>query len=115
MNNITQECLDIVKDLVGHEYLYFDTALEVRTSPHTFPFQAWGVCVSPENEIYVMDGNQDWHKVEPNVGNAYLVLGSLYQRLQLLKRKYTPTHPQPPAMAGQALKGSVNARELFYK
>jgi hypothetical protein len=95
MKNITQECLDIIRDLVGHEYLYFDTALEVRTSPHSFPFQAWGVCVSPEDEIYVMDGNQEWHKVEPNVGNAYLVLGSLYQRLQLLKRKNHQAHPQP--------------------
>jgi hypothetical protein len=88
MKNITQDCVDIVKDLAGHEYLYFDTALEVRTSPHTFPFQAWGVCASPQDELYVMDGNQEWHKIEPNVGNAYLVLGSLYQRLQLLRRKY---------------------------
>lgn len=88
MKSIVQECVDIIKDLARHEYLYFDSALEVRTSPHSFPFLAWGVCVSPHDEIYVMDSNQEWHKVEPNKGNAHLVVGSLYQRLQLMRRKY---------------------------
>ncbi len=112
MKSITQDCVDIVKDLAGHEYLYFDTALEVRTSPHAFPFMAWGVCVSPQDDIYVMDGNQEWHKIEPEIGNAYMVLGSLYQRLRLLKRNY----PQPSrnsgsgsAVSGQTLNGRSSA------
>lgn len=88
MNNIVQECVDIVKDLAGHEYLYFDTALEIKTSPHSFPFQAWGVCASPKNDLYVMDNDQEWHKIEPGIGNAPMVVGSLYQRLQLMRRKY---------------------------
>lgn len=88
MNNILMDCVELVKDLAGHEYLYFDTALEVKTSPHSYPFQAWGVCVSPRNELYVMDSSQEWHRIEPFVGNAPLVVTSLYQRLQLMRRQY---------------------------
>ena len=87
-NNILQECIDIVKDLVGNEFLYFDSAIEIKLSPHSYPFYAWGVCVSPTNALYVMDGNEEWHEVDPAVGNAPLVIGSLYQRLQLMRRKY---------------------------
>jgi hypothetical protein len=83
-----QECIDIIKDLAGHEYLYFDSAIEVKISPHSFPFHAWGVCVSPDDALYVMDSNQEWHGVDSEVGNAPLIIGSLYQRLQLMRRKY---------------------------
>jgi hypothetical protein len=88
MKTIFQECVEIVKDLVGHEYLYFDTAVEVKTSPHTFPFNAWAVCVSPSNGLYVMDADQQWHQVELDDSNAALVIGSLYQRLKLMRIRY---------------------------
>ena len=87
-NNILQECIEIVKDLVGNEYLYFDAPIEIKTSPHTFPFCAWGVCVSPSDNLYLMDDNEEWHEVEPGVGNAPMVIGTLYQRLQLMRRRY---------------------------
>ncbi|HVG42849.1 MAG TPA: hypothetical protein VM888_14650 [Chitinophagaceae bacterium] len=83
-----QDCKDIVKDLAGNEYLYFDTAIEVKTTPHTYPFSAWGVCVSPDNRLYVMDNNEEWHEVKADSGNATLVIGSLYQRLQLMRVRY---------------------------
>jgi hypothetical protein len=83
-----QECIDIVKDLAGNEYLYFDTAIQVKTTPHTFPFSAWGVCVSPDNRLFVMDNNEDWHEVKADSSNASLVIGSLYQRLQLMRVQY---------------------------
>lgn len=88
MNNLLQDCVEIVKDLVGNDYLYFDTSIEVKTSPHTYPFSAWGVCVSPKDELYVMDSDQEWHKIEPYVGNAPLIVASIYQRLQLMRRQY---------------------------
>lgn len=87
-NNIVQDCIDIIKDLAGNEYLYFDSAVEIKITPHSNPFYAWGVCVSPAGSLYVMDSDQEWHEVEPNVGNAPLIIGSLYQRLQLMRRKY---------------------------
>lgn len=88
MNNILQDCIEIVKDLAGNEYVYFDTAIEVKTTPHTHPFSAWGVCVSPKDELYVMDSDEEWHRVEPYVGAAPLIVASLYQRLQLMRRQY---------------------------
>ena len=85
---IFQECIDIVRNLVGNEYLYFDSAVEVKVSPHSFPFAAWAVCVSPKNELYVMDNNEQWHQVELNDEQASLVIGSLYQRLRLMRIQY---------------------------
>ena len=85
---IYTECVDIVKDLVGHDYLYFDSAVEVKVSPHTYPFAAWAVCVSPKDELYVMDSDEQWHPVELSDFNAALVIGSLYQRLKLMRINY---------------------------
>jgi len=87
-NTIFQECVDIVKELVGHEFLYFDTAIEVKISPHSFPFSAWGACVSPKDELFVMDGEEQWHQVELEDENAGLVIGTLYQRLKLMRVNY---------------------------
>jgi hypothetical protein len=86
--DILQECIDIIKDLAGNEYLYFDTAIEIKTSPHSFPLRAWGVCISPAGRLYVMDSDQEWHEADPAIGNTPLVVGSLYQRLQLMRRTY---------------------------
>jgi hypothetical protein len=88
MNTIFQECIDIVKDLVGNEYLYFENAIEIKVSPHSHPFAAWAVCVSPKDDLYVMDSDEQWHQVELRDGNAALVIGSLYQRLRLMRTHY---------------------------
>ena len=88
IKTIFQECIDIVRNLVGNEYLYFDSAVEVKVSPHSFPFAAWAVCVSPKNELYVMDSNEQWHQVELNDEQASLIIGSLYQRLRLMRIQY---------------------------
>jgi len=84
---IFSECVEIVKELLGHEFLYFDTAIEVKVTPHSFPFNAWAVCVSPNNELFVMDSDEEWHQVELTDDNA-LVIGSLYQRLKLMRISY---------------------------
>jgi hypothetical protein len=83
-----QECKDMVKDLVGHEYLYFNSAVEVKITPHSFPFNAWAVCVSPNDDLYVMDSDEQWHQLELTDQNATLVIGSLYQRLKLMRINY---------------------------
>jgi hypothetical protein len=85
---IFNECVDIVKDLVGTNYLYFESAVEVKVAPHSFPFAAWAVCVSPKNELFVMDSREQWHQVELTDDKASLVIGSLYQRLRLMRIQY---------------------------
>lgn len=86
--SIFYECVDIIKELVEHEYLYFDTAIEVKITPYSFPFNAWAACVSPKDELFVMDNNEQWHQVELTDDNASLVIGSLYQRLKLMRINY---------------------------
>lgn len=88
MKTIFHESIDIIKELVGHEYLYFDSAIEVKITPHSFPFNAWAACVSPKDELYVMDSDEQWHQVELTDDNAALVIGSLYQRLKLMRINY---------------------------
>lgn len=88
MKTIYQDCADIVRDLAGNDYLYFDAAVEIKLTPHSFPFRAWGVCVSPKDVIYLMDSDQEWHELTVNDQNAHLVIGSLYQRLQMMRTKY---------------------------
>ena len=85
---IYKECAAIIKELVGHEYLYFDTAVEIKTTPHSHPFAAWAVSVSPKDDIYVMDSDEQWHQLELEDDNAALVIGSLYQRLRMMSVQY---------------------------
>jgi hypothetical protein len=86
--NIFQECVDTVKELVGHEFLYFDTAIEVKITPHSFPFNTWAACVSPKDDLFVMDSDEQWHQVELTDENTALIIGSLYQRLKLMRTRY---------------------------
>jgi len=86
--SILKECVEIIKDLVGHDYLYFNNAVEVKITPHSYPFSAWAVSVSPADELYVMDSDEQWHKTELSDNNAALVIGSLYQRLKLMRVSY---------------------------
>jgi len=88
MNTIYKECASIIKELVGYKYLYFDTEVEVKTTPHTPPFKAWAVSVSPDAVMYAMDGDEEWHKVEEDKKTDALLIGSLYQRLRLMRIQY---------------------------
>jgi hypothetical protein len=83
-----EECVEIVKSLTGNDYLYFDEAVEVKVSPHSFPFSAWAVVVSPQDQLFVMDSDEQWHEVELSDVNGGLVIGSLYQRLKLMRNQY---------------------------
>jgi hypothetical protein len=85
---ILEECIAIVKDLVGNDYLYFNEAVEVKVTPHSHPFSAWAVSVSPADSLYVMDSDEQWHEVALQDMNAALVIGSLYQRLKMMRINY---------------------------
>jgi hypothetical protein len=89
-NTILNECKEIIRDLVGHGYLYFDHAVEMKLSPHTHSFLVWAVSVSPQpmDELYVMDGNEVWHKVSTEDRHAAMLIGSLYQRLKVMRINY---------------------------
>lgn len=73
---------NLINQLAGNEYLMFDTALSIKATPHAPHFDCWGCTVSPAGELYVMDRQQSWYKVEPGKGNADLVVSSLFQRLK---------------------------------
>lgn len=77
--------IDLIKGLVGTDYLYFDDAVIVKKTPHTVPVNVYAVCVSPNKELFVMDAGEQWHQVEENETN---IIGSLFQRVKLLSIQY---------------------------
>lgn len=79
--------MELVKEWAGNEYLYFDSALQVKHSPHHAPFAIWGLSVSPADTLYVMDSEQQWYPVEA-MGGDDLVIASIYQRLMWMGSKY---------------------------
>ncbi len=88
MKNILDECINIIKSLVGNEYLYFDQAVIIKLTPHTPAYYAWAVSVSPANELYIMNNNEEWNQLTIEQHNAQQIIGSLYQRLKSMRIDY---------------------------
>lgn len=82
---LLNECIEMVKEQCGNEYLYFTHPVEVKLTPHSVPFFAWAVCVSPADELYLMDAGEQWNRLQTSDENAAAVVSSLYQRLKLLR------------------------------
>ncbi len=89
MQNQLQQSIDMVKEWVGNDTLYLDTALHVKFSPHHAPFAIWAFCVSPADALYVMDAGEEWHEVSAASGSDDLVIASIYQRLMWMGRRYS--------------------------
>ena len=81
------EIIRIVRNLVGYDYLYFDSSLILKLSPHTWPVMIDGICVSPVEHIYLLHGGE-WHQLEEQDRNYAKVLDSLYQRMKSIETLY---------------------------
>lgn len=78
--------IDTVKNIAGHEYLYFDLPVMPKWESPVSIF-IWGICVSPFNQVYVMDSEQDWHEVKEIQSDEELII-RLYERLKIYKSRY---------------------------
>lgn len=79
--------IEMVLATVGNEYLYFGDALKIKKSPHSPVITIWAVCVSPDQEIYLMDSDQEWHKLEETDMDYNLVIASLWARMKVITKK----------------------------
>jgi hypothetical protein len=79
--------IEMVLSMSGHNPVYFEDALTVKKSPHTPPINLWAVCVSPQNEILLMDNVQQWHLLEESDANYFLVIASLHARMKVISKK----------------------------
>lgn len=67
--------------------ILFEDALNIKSSPHTHLFTAWGICAGPDG-LYVMDGLGKWHgPLLEKQGNSEYMINSLYQRLKAIELK----------------------------
>lgn len=78
-----QDIITTVRNLVGSEYLYPQDAVTIKINPHTYPVNIWALCVSPDNQLFVMDADENWFEVTPKDA---LVVPSIYQRVKQLER-----------------------------
>ena len=78
----------MVKQLAGHEFLYLETALVVKKTPHTYPLSVWAVSVSPANQIFLMDADEQWFELEEGDISYSLLIATLYQRVRTIYLQY---------------------------
>lgn len=65
--------------------LTFDSAVIVKSSPHTPVFTCWGL-MNGADGLYLMDYVGDWHgPLKREQAFANLVIASLYQRLKSIE------------------------------
>lgn len=79
---ITQDIQELKSMVTGE--LIFDTPATVKITPHSELFRAYGVA-NIDDTLYAMDGEGNWHEIQPNQGNVEYVVNSLLQRLKLIK------------------------------
>ncbi|RYY88401.1 MAG: hypothetical protein EOO15_09170 [Chitinophagaceae bacterium] len=91
MTTLLNDCHTILRELTGDAPLYFESALQVKLTPHSPALSAWAVAISADGSLQVMDAEEQWHPFSPEDRNAALVLGSLYQRLRMLRMHYGNT------------------------
>ncbi len=68
-----------LRKLLGNDFLYLDDPIQVNN------YYVWGLSASPSKEIFVMDYQQEWAKVEPNETG---VIAALFPRVEALKNQF---------------------------
>ncbi|MES2004300.1 MAG: hypothetical protein V4450_07250 [Bacteroidota bacterium] len=79
-----QRLLDECKRLIAvtDTAIYFPDPISVKITPHTELFRCYGVVITKDDELKLMDPNEEWHGVEVEQKNAGYILQSLFQRLK---------------------------------
>lgn len=81
-----EETLATINELAGHEYLYFDSAIIIRKSP--IEISIWGVCVSNDERLMVMDSLQEWYPVHES--RDRLILELVNRKVKQVAKQYKP-------------------------
>lgn len=82
----TTELIEKCKELLPerNKPVMFDTAMIVKNSPHNEICRCYGVVVTDDDELKLMDAEEKWHIVLPNQVMVEFVLQTLYQRLKTM-------------------------------
>lgn len=86
--NQKQAIIEKVKQLAGNSYLFLDTAIEVKITPHSPSVNIWALCISPDDSIYLMDADEHWHELEETDLNYSLILATVYQRVNTIYKQF---------------------------
>jgi hypothetical protein len=80
----------MVKEMVGNQYLYFADGIQVQLNENSAPFYAWAVSVSPNDNLYVMDAEEEWHKLELEDVNSDNMLYYLNKYIIKMHQNFKP-------------------------
>lgn len=80
---LLNQCKEIVPE--KEKAIMFDSVMIVKTSPHTEICRCYGVVLTNDNELKLMDNDCAWHEVLPNQIMADKVLATLLQRLKTMQ------------------------------
>jgi hypothetical protein len=83
-----QTCTEIIRELVGDNYLYFETPLVIERPSHSIPDNIWAVCVSLKGVIHLMDAFEAWFPLEESDQNFDLMVVKLEQKLGAIISNY---------------------------
>jgi hypothetical protein len=73
--------------------IYFDTPVRIKSTPHFEVFTAHGVWAHGVNGVWVLDGLGQWHQLAEKQVNVDYIIGSVAQRLRLMKYEATSKIP----------------------
>jgi hypothetical protein len=84
----TAMALSIVKDIIvqlaKHELFYFDTMITIHPD-----CRIWAVCVEENNDLYLMDHNEQWEKLEQTDNVNYdRIVELLKDRMTAIAHRY---------------------------
>jgi len=89
--NYNQQLIINIKNLikVKNKPIYFPKPIIVKTTPHTEIFRCYGIIITMDDELKLMDPAQEWAEIKPEDKNAGYVLQTIFQRLkgQLIEDK----------------------------
>lgn len=98
----TDQQFDELKQIVlefPESKIRFDSAVEVKGSPHQHLFTCWGIIADELNGVWLLDSTSTWHELRPSQSNAHLVISSLLQRVKLIKVEMEKGAVKPAAQS----------------
>jgi hypothetical protein len=78
-----QILIELVKFVSISGLVEFNTPVAIKNGIFLL-CNIWHIMVSADNEVYAMDSDQDWHKVEEH---DTVMINALTQRLRFLQQK----------------------------
>lgn len=80
------DCIELAKQINGHEKIMFDTPIVVRPSGFHWEYAIIGLWIGPNESMYITDDGEEWYIVETSESILPYIIHDMYNRLLTIKR-----------------------------